>query len=212
MPECVRPSFRRARRLVALVAPFAAAALPCPAAAQQPAAPPPAVQQPPDSAVRLYQRLATGTRVRIALNTFRGMRVQGTIDSVLPRAFVVDTAEHKQFLIFSPGPPLLDRFRITRVRFDEIETLEVSAGNNRWLGALRWGLLAGAIGAGVNALSNSPERNPNSRDMLGAATEGAVIGMVLGGSFGYVQGWELWRRLPRPEKRGSGPAARSPGG
>lgn len=210
MPERVRPSVRRARRaMLATLAPLAAA-LPLVAGAQAPTAPRPAAPAPtaptpaaqaPDSTTPLDARLATGTRVRIALSSYRGARVEGTIDSVLPRAFVVDTAEQRQFLIFSPGPPLIDRYRIMRVGFDEIEQVEVSTGSSRWRGALRWGLVAAALGAGINALSNSPERNPTSRDMLGAATEGAIIGGVLGGGFGYLQGRERWRTVAAPGRK-----------
>ena len=196
MPEPVRSSRGRtlplAAGLAALLA--AAVALPRPAAAQQtttsPTARPVAAA---DTALLDDPRLVPGARVRIGLRAYRGLRVEGVVDSVLARSIVVDTAARRQFLIFSAGPMLLDQYRLTRVQVDEIENIEVSAGNSRWRGAVRWGLIAAALGAGVNALANSPERNPGSRDILQSATEGAVLGVVIGGTFGYLQGRELWR-------------------
>ena len=197
MPELVRPSRGRSRAraltlATALAALFAAAsALPRAAAAQQPTA---AAARPADSAVVLDDpRIVPGARVRIGLRAYRGLRVEGIVDSVLPRAIVVDTAARRQFLIFSAGPMLLDQYRLTRVRVDEIANIEVSAGNSRWRGALRWGVIAAAVGAGVSALANSQERGPGSRDVVQSATEGAVLGVVLGGAFGYLQGREQWR-------------------
>lgn len=195
MPEPVRPSRGRALTATLALATLlaAAAALPRPALAQQPAAQPASVQPADTTTLLADPRLVPGARVRIGLRAYRGLRVEGIVDSVLARSIVVDTAARRQFLIFSAGPMLLDQYRLTRVRMEEIETVEVSAGNSRWRGALRWGLIAAALGAGVNALANSPERNPTSRDMLQSATEGAVLGAVLGGTFGYLQGREQWR-------------------
>jgi hypothetical protein len=190
----------RAAALGAAVA-LAVGALPlAPAAAQQRdsarAAPPgdsaPAMRPPTDP------RLVPGARVRITLSTLRNWRIAGSIDSVLTRSFVVDTAEHEDFLFIARGPELLPEFRTVEVRYADIGRMELSRGRNRWKGATIWGLVGAGIGGALTGLNNAPELNPTGGDMARAAVSGAIIGGLVGGTIGYFTGREQWELLPWP--------------
>lgn len=179
------------RRAASLAAGATLLALPAILAAQTPATPaPPAT--PADSTLA---SLELGTRVRLTLQTYRELRVAGRIDSVLASAVVLDTAERRGFLFLAPGPELLPQYRQVRVRYDDIDAVEVSRGHSRWQGATRWGIIGALVGGALTGLSGSPEYNPNSGDFLEAAVSGAIAGGLVGGTVGYFTGREIWVRL-----------------
>lgn len=193
-----KPTTVRIATLAAAVT-LAATSLAAPAGAQQrdsaratPTDSASAVQPPTDP------RLVPGTRVRITLTTLRNWRIDGDIDSVLARGFVVDTVERENFLFIARGPELLPEYRTVRVRYDDIGQLEISRGRNRWKGALIWGLVGAGVGGALTGLNNAPELNPTGSDMARAAVSGAIVGGLLGGTIGYFTGREQWERLPWP--------------
>ena len=163
-----------------------AALAPTDARAQDPAA----VVTPPDSL-----RLEPGRRVRVELVAYRG-RIAGIIDSVLPTAFVLDTAARAAGLPFmARGPELLPQYRVMRVEYDEIARLEVSRGTSRARGLLLWGAVGGAAGAllgGVNRNDGTFVQDTERDSFASRALPGAIVGAVLGGAFGYFTGRERW--------------------
>ena len=162
--------------------------------AQEPVVPP-ALRDTLSVARSTLTGLEPGTRVRLTLEGYRDFRVSGQIDSVLADAFVLDTTDRRGFLFLSPGPELLPEYRQIRVRFDEIDVAEVSQGQSRWRGTLRWGLIGAAVGGLITGLSGGEQYNPSGRDMLGSAAGGAIAGGLVGGTIGYFRGREIWVRV-----------------
>ena len=158
----------------------ALAAPPAALGAQAPAAP-------PDSL-----RLEPGRRVRLHLGDHRG-RVAGVIDSVLATGFVLDTVARSGGLPFmAPGPVPIGPYRTMRVRFDEIDALEVSRGTSRARGLLLWGAVGGVAGALLAGLNDGGYAVDDGSSFATRAVPGAVVGAVLGGAFGWLTGRERW--------------------
>ena len=190
---------RRVSRRSPAAALLAAAvlALPGTATAQQPATPPradSAVVRPPPS----DPLLAPGRRIRVTLRAPAGMRLDGRIDSVVARGFVLDTAEQRGVLFLAPAPELLPPYRIARVPYEDIERLEVSRGTSRRRGAIIGALIGAGVGGALTGLNSSPQRNPTGSEVLRAATGGIVAGGLLGGVVGYSLGRERWSVFPWP--------------
>ena len=143
--------------------------------------------------------VAVGQRVRISTAPAGRRQIAGTIDSVLARAFVIDTVgERRRRFLLDPGPAVLDQFRRVTIRFTEIERLEVSRGIDRWRGVLRWGLIGAAGGALLGGAANSSEINPTAKEFLTGAGSGAAVGGIVGGAVGYFLGRERWQAVPKP--------------
>jgi hypothetical protein len=189
-----RAARRGAARTAALVLAAAAVAAPAGRAAAQErdttaAARPAALQDP---------RLVPGTRIRVTLRNLRDARFTGRIDSVLAQAFVLDTADRRSVLFIAPAPELLPPFRQARIRYDDIERLEISRGASRTRGAVIGGLIGAAAGGLLTSLNDTPQLNPSGRDVGRAAVGGVIVGGLLGGLVGAWIARERWATLPWP--------------
>lgn len=140
-------------------------------------------------------RVRPGTRVRLSVGRSRDLRLAGRLDSILPHAFVVDTADRRTPIFLAPGPELLPQYRTTTVRYDAIGRLEVSRGVSRARGALFGGVIGAAVGGLITGLNNAPERNPTGRDIGGSAVSGIIVGGLLGGGVGYWLARERWSEV-----------------
>jgi hypothetical protein len=143
-------------------------------------------------------RLVPGTRIRVTLRNLRDARFAGRIDSVLAQAFVLDTADRRSVLFIAPAPELLPAFRQTRVRYEDIQRLEISRGASRTRGAVIGGLIGAAAGGLLTSLNDTPQLNPSGRDVGKAAVSGIVVGGLIGGIAGYWIARERWAPIPWP--------------
>lgn len=182
-------------RLPALALGLALLAAAVPAAAQQPPAAAGVVRDTGTVAPPADPRVRPGTRVRISVGRSRDLRLAGRLDSILPHAFVVDTADRRTPAFLAPAPELLPQYRTTTIRYDAIERLEVSRGASRTRGALFGGAIGAAIGGLITGLNNAPERNPTGRDLGNSAVSGIVAGGLLGAGVGYWLARERWSEI-----------------
>ena len=192
----VAPRHVASALVAAVLVATGAAIAPVALGAQEPPRPAAMPAPPPDSL-----GLEPGRRVRVQFVTYRD-RIAGVIDSVLPSAFVLDTAARASSLPFmARGPELLAPYRTMRVGYDEIELLEVSRGTSRARGALLWGAVGGAAGAllgGLNRTSGAFVEDTDDESFASRALPGAIVGAVLGGAFGWFTGRERWAPVGWP--------------
>jgi len=149
------------------------------------------------------EAVEVGDRVRIHLAPTGRRQITGMVDSVLPSAFVVDTVgQRRRRFMMDPGPAVLEEYRRTSVRFADIERMELSAGVSRSRGALRYGLIAGAVGAVLGGAGASSQVNPSGSEFAKGAASGGLIGLGIGAVVGWFIGREQWSPISTPSPRG----------
>lgn len=138
-----------------------------------------------------------GARIRVVSPWIPTERITGTIDRALEDTLVVDTADtFAEQRLFNPTPVLVDRFRKVKVPVSRVQTVEVSMGRSRWMGALR-GAVLGALAASayVGLTSINGRQQPKWSDFASGAMSGIPIGMSLGAPVGWVYSRERWRTV-----------------
>jgi len=154
-------------------------------------------QAPSNSPVRI------GERVRVTVPSMGTDPIVGVVDSLRETVVVLDTAVHEHHLFLDPGPPTIDKFRRVSIPYDDIRTLEVSAGRSK-----KKGMIVGAtIGAIVGAISfgfgNTPQYNPGWSDVKKGIPYGIAIGAPVGAAIGYLLGRERWHPVSVAKPSGS---------
>ncbi|HVE80175.1 MAG TPA: hypothetical protein VNA89_15020 [Gemmatimonadaceae bacterium] len=143
--------------------------------------------------------LAPGARLRFVY-TWSRQKVKGTVSSLSRDSVVVDTVDYAaQHRLFMPAAVPVDDVRHMTVRLAQVDSVEVSLGKSRSVGALRAGLKGALIGGailGVQALSG--RTNPSFGQFADGFLAGAIAGASIGGPIGYARGHERWRSVPKP--------------
>ena len=149
--------------------------------------------------------LIPGARIRVASPWIPSERITGTIAIARQDTVVVDTADtFAQQRLFNPAPVLVDRFRKVKLPVSRVQTVEVSMGRSRWMGALR-GAALGALAAGayVGLTSINGRQRPSWGDFASGAVSGIPIGMSIGAPIGWVYTRERWRTVALQPTDGS---------
>lgn len=154
-----------------------------------------------------------GTRVRVRASELGKHRIVGTVVKASQDSVVVDTADtFRERRFFNPAPILVDRFRRVALPVASVDSLEVSMGRSRVLGAVKGsvaGALLGGLYVGMSGLSGYG--SPSFRRFSRGFTQGAAAGAVVGVPIGWVFRGERWMRVsvPRPRVPGRGLIAES---
>jgi hypothetical protein len=188
---------------MALVACLALFAAPAGAAVAQEAFP--ARSAAPRAEDALRATFAPGTRVRIDAPTVSRERIVGTVRALRADSIVLDTADaQRESRMFFPTTVLVEDYRRVTLAVGEVAHMERSRGRSRLLGALKTGirgaLIAGTI-AGLGSLSAGSRDGITLRDFTRGAGEGAVLGIAIGGSFGWAYGSERWQPVAVPRRK-----------
>lgn len=141
--------------------------------------------------------LVPGARIRVVSPWIPSERITGTIALAKSDTVVVDTADtFAQTRLFNPEPVLVDKFRKVKLPVARVQTVEVSMGRSRWMGALR-GAALGALAAGayVGLTSVNGRQRPSWGDFASGAMSGVPIGISLGAPVGWVYTRERWRTV-----------------
>jgi hypothetical protein len=146
-----------------------------------------------------------GARIRVVSPWIPTERITGTIDRAHEDTLVVDTADtFAEQRLFNPTPVLVDRFRKVKLPVSRVQTVEVSMGRSRWMGALR-GAVLGALAAsayvGITAING--RQQPKWSDFASGAMSGIPIGMSLGAPVGWVYSRERWRTVALEQPEGT---------
>ena len=122
-------------------------------------------------------------RVRVVAMTISRAPFTGTIAALVGDSVVLDTADtYATQRFFFPELPRVHGVDRVTLPIIAVDSVQVSTGRNRWLGAARLaikGALLGGLFAGTASLSQ--HRSPHLSDFL----EGAPIGMAVGGTLNY---------------------------
>ena len=138
--------------------------------------------------------LKPGTRVRVALATFRKERIIGTITAARPDTVVLDTVDvAAQQRMFMPSAIVVDGYREVGLPARSITRVEISEGKSRARGALKGalrGVLIGGLLVGCAEISG-PEAQ--RKDFTRGLAFGAAAGLAIGVPVGWRTGVERWR-------------------
>jgi hypothetical protein len=141
--------------------------------------------------------LVPGARIRVISPWIPSERITGTIALAKSDTVIVDTADtFAETRLFNPTPVLVDKFRKVKLPVSRVQTVEVSMGRSRWMGALR-GAAIGALAAGayVGLSAVNGRQKPSWGEFASGALSGVPIGMSLGAPVGWVYTRERWRTV-----------------
>ena len=141
--------------------------------------------------------LIPGARIRVVSPWIPSERITGTIATAREDTVVVDTADtFAEQRLFNPAPVLVDKFRKVKLPVSRVQTVEISMGRSRWMGAFR-GAALGALAASayVGLASINGRQRPSWGDFASGAMSGIPIGISLGAPVGWVYTRERWRTV-----------------
>lgn len=160
---------------------------------------------PPRVEDQLRATFAPGTRVRVDAPKVSRDRIVGTVRAIRADSIVLDTVDvQRQERMFFPSTVLVEDYRRVTLAVSEVANMERSRGRSRILGAIKTGirgaLIAGVIG-GLGSLSAGSRDGITLRDFTRGAGEGAMLGIAIGGSFGWAYGSERWQPVSVPRRK-----------
>ena len=174
----------------------AAQALPVASGASFSAAP----MKPAKAAPAAASFLARGSRVRLRVPTMAKDKIAGTVLIAHGDSVVLDTVDATvERRMFFPSTITVDNYRRITLPMSAVDSIEVSTGRSRWSGirhsARRGALILGLLGA---ATFRSGDGTPGVRNFAGGYLNGAVVGLLVGGTVGATRGGEHWTTVERP--------------